>query len=315
MRRDNSQGFTLVELMVAMAVTLILLGALYSLFILSGRSYASQENIAALQQNARASLELIARQLTNLYWISSLDSTPDNSSITFHYAEDAGTASGGSSNGLADGSKGWAANQWKNARVIILDGTGAKSDEGTSTGSNESAILHDTNKSWPANGWQGYAVILLGGAGYGQIRDIASNTATRLTVTPNWTTVPDNTSDYQIRQIKTISSNTSTRLTVSPDWAENPDETSLYCILRMRGFSRDPGHNEIDYRIGSGIQPFSENITSLTLQGRDDSGAATWDPADMTTLETALTGRTEWPDPINHRYRYYRVKTVVKMNR
>lgn len=313
MHRYNPQGFTLVEVMVAMVVALILLGTLYGLFILSGKSYASQENLAALQQNARASLELMARQLANLYWISSLDSTPHNSSITFYCVEDAGTASGASSNGLADGSKGWAANQWKNGKVIILDGAGDQSDAGTSTGSNESDILHDTSKSWPPNGWLGYTVILLGGAGYGQVRDIASNTATRLSVTPDWTTVPDNTSRYQIRQIRTISSNTSTRLTIFPTWAENPDATSFYCILRIRGFSRDPVHNEIDYQVGSGTQPFAENITSLTLQGCDNSGTATGDPAQISTLEAALTGRTGWPDPINQQYRYYGVKTLVKM--
>jgi hypothetical protein len=52
--------------------------------------------------------------------------------------------------------------------------------------------------SWTANQWANFQVRILGGTGAGQVRTVASNTATVLTVTANWTTIPDTTSYYQI---------------------------------------------------------------------------------------------------------------------
>lgn len=68
-----------------------------------------------------------------------------------------GTATGGTSTTLANAAKAWATNQWANAQVKIVAGTGL-----------------------------------------GQIRTIASNTGTALTVSAAWTTTPDATSQYHI---------------------------------------------------------------------------------------------------------------------
>ena len=314
MHGAGNQGFTLVELLAAMAVSLTLLGALCSLLILADRNYSSQEEIADLQQKARATLEFMTREVRNMYWISALDCTPKNSSLFFYCMEDAGTASSGGPDRLTHGSRSWKANKWKDGKVILLEGTGSESDQGLSTGSNEASHLNDMDKSWRPNEWRGYSVIITGGTGYGQIRAIASNTTTQLTIRPDWQVVPDVTSHYEIRQIRTIRANTSDTLTVAPDWAENPDHTSLYCILRTRGFSRDGADNQIEYSVGSGTQPFAEDMTSLTLQGYDDSDVPTCDPAHMRRLDALLTGRTPGPDPMNHRYRYYTVKTTLEIN-
>jgi prepilin-type N-terminal cleavage/methylation domain-containing protein len=314
MVEKEAKGFTLVELMIAMSISLTVLGAIFSLFVLAKRGYSSQEGMAGLQQNVRASLELMGRQSINLHWISALDCTPGDSSFTFYTMEESGTASGGGSGGLSDNSKSWTANKFRNGKVILLDGTGSESDEGTSTGSNDSAHLNDTDKSWQANKWQGYEVMMTGGAGFGQMRAITSNTATQLTVSPDWETVPGETSNYQIRQIRTIRSNTATRLTVSPDWMIIPDHTSLYTILRTRGFSRDPVDHEIDYTVGQGSQAFAEDIVGLTLQGYDNSDMTTCDPADMKRLEVTLTGKTPEPDAMNGKYRVYMVKTTIAVN-
>ena len=311
MLQKEVKGFTLIELMVAMSVSLTVLGAIFSVFVLAKRGYSSQQGMANLQQNVRASLEMMGRQLTNLYWISALDCSPGDSSIIFYYMDEAGTASGAGSDELSDNSKSWNTDKFKNAKVILLDGTGSESAAGTSTGSNDGSHLNDTVRSWQVNEWQGYDVIITGGAGFGQIRAIASNTGTQLAIAPDWETVPDETSDYQIRQIRTIRSNTSTRLTVSPDWTIIPDNTSLYTILRIRGFSRDPVDDEIDYSVGEGTQSFAEDIVGLTLQGYDDSGMTTCDPADMKQLDVTLTGKTPEPDPMNGRRRVYTVKTTI----
>jgi prepilin-type N-terminal cleavage/methylation domain-containing protein len=314
MVQKEIKGFTLIELMIAMSVSLAVLGAIFSLFVLAKRGYSSQEDMVSLQQNVRASLEMMGRQLFNLHWISALDCTPGESSITFYAMEEAGTPSGAGSDRLSDNSKSWTANKFRNGKVILLHGTGSESEDGTSTGSNDGSHLNDTAKSWQANEWQGYEVIITGGNGLGQIRAIASNTATQLTVAPDWTTVPDDTSHYQIRQIRTIRANTSTRLTVSPDWTVIPDNTSLYTILRTRGFSRDSVDDELNCSVGGGTQAFAEDIVALTLQGYDGSNMTTCDPANMKQLDVTLNGKTPEPDAMNRKHRYYSIGTTIVMN-
>lgn len=51
-------------------------------------------------------------------------------------------------------------------------------------------------RTWPINGFANYEVRILTGTGAGQIRTVASNTATTLTVSAAWTTQPDATSTF-----------------------------------------------------------------------------------------------------------------------
>ncbi|NMB82428.1 MAG: hypothetical protein GYA14_11485 [Ignavibacteria bacterium] len=71
-------------------------------------------------------------------------------------------------------------------------------DTGTSSGSNSSTTLNDTTKNWATDIFQNKAVIITGGTGAGQIRKISSNTSNQLTVSMDWTTIPDDTSTYRI---------------------------------------------------------------------------------------------------------------------
>jgi type IV pilus assembly protein PilW len=59
----NTQGFTLVELLVAMAVSLLALGAIYSTFLNQFKSYQVQEEVAAMQQNIRAAMYHMQREI------------------------------------------------------------------------------------------------------------------------------------------------------------------------------------------------------------------------------------------------------------
>jgi DNA-binding beta-propeller fold protein YncE len=70
---------------------------------------------------------------------------------------------------------------------------------GTSTGGNGITTLRDTTQSFTVNLFANFLVVITGGTGQGQVRTIASNTATQLTVSPTWNTTPNNTSTYQIR--------------------------------------------------------------------------------------------------------------------
>lgn len=54
---------------------------------------------------------------------------------------------------------------------------------------------------WTVNAFQNYIVYITSGAGVGECKYILSNTATQLTVNSNWTTIPDITSVYEIKNI------------------------------------------------------------------------------------------------------------------
>jgi hypothetical protein len=72
-------------------------------------------------------------------------------------------------------------------------------EDGTSSGGNTSNALNDISASFPGtNGLAGKAVIISGGTGNDQVRLITGNTATQLTITPNWTIIPDSSSEYDI---------------------------------------------------------------------------------------------------------------------
>jgi type IV pilus assembly protein PilW len=59
----DTQGFTLVELLVAMAVSLLAMGAIYSTFLSQFKSYQVQEEVAAMQQNIRAAMYHMQREI------------------------------------------------------------------------------------------------------------------------------------------------------------------------------------------------------------------------------------------------------------
>ena len=68
---------------------------------------------------------------------------------------------------------------------------------GTAT-SGGASTLTNSSKNWTTNQWANSQIRITAGTGIGQIRSIASNTATVITVSTAWTTQPDNTSTYSI---------------------------------------------------------------------------------------------------------------------
>jgi prepilin-type N-terminal cleavage/methylation domain-containing protein len=61
-RKDN-RGFTLVELLIAMALGLVVLGAVLKVFVSQNRTNAAQQEVAYAQQNVRAAMDLMAREI------------------------------------------------------------------------------------------------------------------------------------------------------------------------------------------------------------------------------------------------------------
>lgn len=68
---------------------------------------------------------------------------------------------------------------------------------GTATAGGASTITNSA-KTWTVNQWTNYQIRIIAGTGIGQVRTIASNTATVITTSSAWTTNPDATSQYEI---------------------------------------------------------------------------------------------------------------------
>ena len=57
------RGFTLIELLIAMAIMAVTVGAIYGVYISSNRSYKTQDRVVAVQQNLRASIDFMVREI------------------------------------------------------------------------------------------------------------------------------------------------------------------------------------------------------------------------------------------------------------
>lgn len=81
------------------------------------------------------------------------------------------------------------------ANMVSQQGEPWVAGTATSGGAN---TLTNSEKSWATNQWANAQVRITRGTGAGQVRTIASNTATVLTVSSNWSVNPDATSEYVI---------------------------------------------------------------------------------------------------------------------
>ena len=61
--RCSNHGFTLIELMIALAVSLLALAAIYSTFLAQHKSYQVQSEAADMQQNIRAAMYYMQREI------------------------------------------------------------------------------------------------------------------------------------------------------------------------------------------------------------------------------------------------------------
>jgi len=60
---ESDRGFTIIELLIAMAVGLVLLGAMYGVFTMHSKTFGTQERIAEMQQIARAAMDMMTREI------------------------------------------------------------------------------------------------------------------------------------------------------------------------------------------------------------------------------------------------------------
>lgn len=72
---------------------------------------------------------------------------------------------------------------------------------GTATAGGNNTLT-DSGKSWTNDAYIGVPVAITAGTGKGQIRTISDNTGTVLTVSANWTTNPDTSSEYMVGAVE-----------------------------------------------------------------------------------------------------------------
>ena len=60
---SNTDGFTLIELLVAMVLSVIIMAGIYSTYYSQQKSYLVQEQVAAMQQNLRAAMFYMEREI------------------------------------------------------------------------------------------------------------------------------------------------------------------------------------------------------------------------------------------------------------
>jgi prepilin-type N-terminal cleavage/methylation domain-containing protein len=63
MQRNRQGGFTIIELMIVLVISAVVMAAVYAIFITQQKTYAIQSGVTDMQQNARAALMLMVRDL------------------------------------------------------------------------------------------------------------------------------------------------------------------------------------------------------------------------------------------------------------
>lgn len=74
----SEAGFTIIELLVAIAIGLVILAGIFRTFKAQQDSYVVQDQVAAMQQNLRAAMYLITRDLQMAGWYTNFDRSNHN---------------------------------------------------------------------------------------------------------------------------------------------------------------------------------------------------------------------------------------------
>jgi prepilin-type N-terminal cleavage/methylation domain-containing protein len=160
----SERGFTVNELLVAVAIFSVILAEAYNAFLSSSQRLVLQNELVEMQTDARAAMHFMVQELRLAFSTPSITTTVStNDTITFDRLEDAGYSSG----------------------------------------SNTITTLNDTRKTWSASSFTAsYTLRIISGTGAGQARSISANTSTQLTVSSAWETPPDSSSFYVITRKK-----------------------------------------------------------------------------------------------------------------
>jgi prepilin-type N-terminal cleavage/methylation domain-containing protein len=79
----GSRGFSLIEMLIAMTVGLVVLGAMYNVFTIQNKTFGNQEEIVAMQQSVRAGMDMMAREVGMAGYDPALANSDTNSANDF----------------------------------------------------------------------------------------------------------------------------------------------------------------------------------------------------------------------------------------
>ncbi len=107
MERTSQRGFTIIELLVAMAITSMLIAVVAMAFTGQSRSYNAEQDIVALQQNMRSALQLMAKEIRmagyNPTSSPGVGGISIATAINLRFTQDTNDGAGGPSDGSTNG--------------------------------------------------------------------------------------------------------------------------------------------------------------------------------------------------------------------
>ncbi|MGA1867583.1 MAG: prepilin-type N-terminal cleavage/methylation domain-containing protein [bacterium] len=212
MRKQNNAGFNLIELLIALALVAFIIPTIFTIYNSSHKCYVMQESITNMHQNARATMELMTRELRDSF----ICHIADANTLTF-YMDNPNTVVGISSGDntvrtLNDETQNWDPNMWKNTLVAITRGTGANQIK---------TVLKNSSTQ------------------------LITSSATD----PNWSPIPDETSIYHLDVVqKEFSWAGSSNIIYYDDGAHSGAESFTDNITNLT-FSMDPTTGKIEIQL------------------------------------------------------------------
>ena len=61
----NRKGFTIIEMLIAMVISMVVLGSIISVYLMQSKKYDREEYLVEMQENARAGIDMVTRELMN----------------------------------------------------------------------------------------------------------------------------------------------------------------------------------------------------------------------------------------------------------
>lgn len=110
--KRNNKGFSLVELLIAIAVSSIVLSALVTLIVQAVRSYSKQTALAQVQSDADISLNQISKNILEANEIQLVKTTNDGKSDIEFYFKIEHEETSGAAGGTGGGTPGTAGKKW-----------------------------------------------------------------------------------------------------------------------------------------------------------------------------------------------------------
>ena len=85
-QKMNNKGLTLVELMVAVTISIVVIGAIWQFMLISARTYENQRNITELQQEVQQTMNHIENLVIDADRAVEFLSDEDNSTLEIYSA-------------------------------------------------------------------------------------------------------------------------------------------------------------------------------------------------------------------------------------